>query len=237
MRESADQNIEPTAHAGGWRNVQLGEVLTLQRGFDLPTQDREPGDVPIVSSSGISGQHSKAKVAGPGVVTGRYGTIGRVYYIREDFWPLNTTLYVKDFKGNDPLFVSYLLRTIDFHAHNDKSSVPGVNRNHLHTVPVRVPPLPEQRAIAAILGALDDKIELNRRMNRTLEAMARAIFASWFVDFDPVRAKMEGRQPFGMDADTAALFPHAFEDSPLGQIPRGWQVGRFSDSIELLSGG
>ncbi len=204
-----------------WREVRLGDVVTLQRGFDLPSQRRKPGAIPIVSSSGISGRHIEAKVVGPGVVTGRYGTIGQVFFVDEDFWPLNTTLYVRDFKGNDPLFVSYLLRTLDFQSHNDKSSVPGVNRNHLHTAKVRVPPLSEQRAIAAILSALDDKIELNRRMNRTLEAMARAIFTSWFVDFDPVRAKMEGRQPFGMDADTAALFLDAFEDSPLGQIPRG----------------
>src|SRR5205807_4437604 len=103
--------------------------------------------------------------------------------------PLNTTLFVKDFKGNDPRFVSYLLRTIDFRSCSDKSSVPGVNRNHLHRLRVCVPEPPEQRAIAHILGTLDDKIELNRRMNETLEAMARAIFQSWFVDFDPVRAK------------------------------------------------
>src|SRR5689334_17809685 len=115
-----------------WNEHELGEVITLQRGFDLPTQDRNAGNVPIVSSSGITGVHNEAKVKGPGVVTGRYGTIGQVFYVKQDFWPLNTTLYVKDFKGNDPLFVSFLLRTIDFEAHSDKSSVPGVNRNHLH---------------------------------------------------------------------------------------------------------
>ncbi len=223
--------------AGDWPAVPLGDVLTLQRGFDLPIQDRKEGRIPIVSSSGISGSHSVAKVAAPGVVTGRYGTIGQVFYVTEDFWPLNTTLYVKDFKGNDPHFVSYLLRTIDYEAHNDKSTVPGVNRNHLHTTLVRLPPLPEQRTIAGILGALDDKIELNRRMNETLEAMARAIFTSWFVDFDPVRAKMEGRQPFGMDADTAALFPDSLDDSSLGLIPSSWVVRAFSDTIELLGGG
>lgn len=116
-----------------------------------------------------------------------------MFFIEKDFWPLNTTLFVKDFKGNDPLFVSYLLRTIDFASCSDKSSVPGVNRNHLHGLSVRVPRPSEQKAIAHILGTLDDKIELNRRMNETLEAMARALFKSWFVDFEPVRAKMEGR--------------------------------------------
>jgi type I restriction enzyme S subunit len=100
-----------------------------------------------------------------------------------------------------------------------------------------ISPLPEQRAIAHILGTLDDKIELNRRMNETLEAIARAIFKSWFVDFDPVRAKMAGRQPHGMDAATAALFPDAFEDSLLGKIPKGWRAGPFTEEIEVVGGG
>jgi type I restriction enzyme S subunit len=163
------------------------------------------------------------------VVTGRYGTIGQVFYIKEDYWPLNTTLFVKDFKGNDPLFVSFLLRTIDFLSCSDKSSVPGLNRNDLHLIKVKLPPLSEQKAIAHILGTLDDKIELNREMNQTLEAIARAIFKSWFVDFEPVRAKMEGRQPAGMDAATAELFPDEFEESALGMIPRGWRVGKLEN--------
>ena len=126
-------------------------------------------------------------------MTGRYGTLGKVFFIPEDFWPLNTTLYVRDFKGNDPRFIANFLSSLDFSAYSDKAAVPGLNRNHLHQAWVHVPPLPEQRAIAHILGTLDDKIELNRRMNETLEEMARALFKSWFVDFDPVRAKMDGR--------------------------------------------
>jgi type I restriction enzyme, S subunit len=96
-----------------------------------------------------------------------------------------------------------------------------------------IPPPPEQRAIAHELGTLDDKIELNRRMNETLEAMARAIFKSWFVDFDPVRAKAEGRQPHGMDPATAALFPDSFQDSPLGLIPWGWEVVNLPGAIDV----
>jgi type I restriction enzyme, S subunit len=110
-----------------------------------------------------------------------------------------------------------------------------------HTSPSRIydfrfdlPPLPEQRAIAEVLGALDDKIELNERMNATLDEMARALFKSWFVDFDPVRAKAEGRQPSQMDAATAALFPGSFEDSPLGPIPAGWRVGAVGDVAEVI---
>lgn len=214
----------------GWRQTELGNVLTLQRGFDLPIQERREGNVPVVSSSGVTGTHSKAMVTAPGVITGRYGTIGQTFFLTEDYWPLNTTLFVKDFKGNDPRFVYYLLKTIDFASCSDKSSVPGVNRNHLHSLPVSVPEsASEQRAIAQILGTLDDKIELNRRINDTLEAMARAIFKSWFVDFDPVHAKAEGRKPPGIDATTAAHFPDSFEDSPLGKIPKRWRIVGLGD--------
>jgi type I restriction enzyme S subunit len=219
-----------------WRETTLGEVLTLQRGFDLPARDRRPGKVPIVTSAGISGTHAEARIKAPGVVTGRYGTVGQVYFIGEDFWPHNTTLYVKDFKGNDPLFSSYLLRTINFLSCSDKSGVPGVNRNHLHLIKVQIPEPSEQRAIASVLGALDDKIELNRRMNETLEAMARAFFKSWFIDFDPVRAKLNNKIPAGLSDAAAALFPADFQESIVGPIPRGWTVTNLGQEAEFLTG-
>ena len=223
--------------AGEWEELPLGDVITLQRGFDLPSQDRKPGKVPIVSSSGVSDYHSEVGVKGPGVVTGRYGTIGQVFLVKEDYWPLNTTLWVKDFHGNDPQFASYLLRTVDFRSCSDKSSVPGVNRNDLHRIPVLLPPLAEQKAIAAVLGALDDKIELNRRMNATLEAMARALFQSWFVDFDPVRAKLDGREPIGLDPATAALFSKHLEESSIGKKPVGWEVTTLETTLSVLETG
>lgn len=216
-----------------WTEAPLGHFIELKRGYDLPTYGREDGPYPVVSSSGVTGMHREAKVHGPGVVTGRYGTIGEVFYLEGDFWPLNTTLYVRDFKGNDPRFVSYFLRTIDFTQFTDKAAVPGVNRNHLHELSVRFPPAHEQRRIAEVLCSLDDKIELNRWMNETLEAIARAIFKSWFVDFHPVRAKMSGREPAGMDAETAALFPDSMERSTLGDVPAGWAVGSMRDLITL----
>lgn len=223
--------------ASEWRDVLLGDVITLQRGYDLPAQDRKLGLVPVVTSSGISGSHSEPRAKAPGVVMGRYGTLGEIYYLNADFWPHNTTLYVKDFKGNDAKYIYYLLKTLDFTAHSDKTSVPGLNRNHLHTMKVRFPTEEsEQRRIAAILSSFDDKIELNRRMNATLEATARALFKSWFVDFDPVRAKMEGRQPEGMDAETAALFPDRLVESPLGEIPEGWRVEPLKEHIKAVKG-
>jgi len=166
------------------------------------------------------------------VITGRYGTIGTVHFVDDDFWPLNTTLYVRDFKGNDPRFVSYFLRGIDFHAYSDKAAVPGLNRNHLHEAKVLFPPLPEQRAIAATLGALDDKIELNRKMNATLEAMARALFRDWFVDFGPTRAKAEGREPY-LSSDLWSLFPDRLDD---GGKPEGWVVSTIGEEVRVVGG-
>ena len=143
-----------------WKTQSLGSVVTLQRGYDLPYRLRKPGSIPIVTSSGIEDIHCEAKVKGPGVVTGRYGTIGEVFFIRGDFWPLNTTLYVRDFHGNDPLFTSYFLQTIDFHSYSGKTGVPGVNRNDLHEVEVSFPPTKaEQEAIAEALSDADALIE------------------------------------------------------------------------------
>ena len=177
-----------------WTRIPLGNFVTLQRGHDLPDERRRPGHVPILGSFGITGWHDEAKAPGPGVTVGRSGaSFGVVSYTSRDYWPLNTALYVIDFHDNDPRFAYYFLQQFDFKSYNSGSAQPSLNRNFVHPVLVDVPPQNEQRAIAHILGTLDDKIELNRRMNETLEAMARALFKSWFVDFDPVRAKAEGR--------------------------------------------
>ena len=116
------------------------------------------------------------------------------------------------------------------------STFPNISKDQLSNIKIEVPPLPEQRAIARILGSLDDKIELNRHMNATLEAMAQAIFKSWFVDFDPVRAKMEGREPAGMNAETAALFPDAFEGVDGQEVPEGWNVSTIGSVLKLAYG-
>ena len=113
------------------------------------------------------------------------------------------------------------------------AAYPAVSPEDIGNAVIPLPPLKEQQAIACILGALDDKIELNRTMNRTLEATARAIFKSWFVDFDPVRAKAAGQQPPGLKPEIAALFPDSFEDSELGEIPKGWQVGKLGHIIQI----
>lgn len=116
-----------------WRNCNLGDVLTLKRGHDLPGDSRIDGDVPVVSSSGITGYHNEAKAQAPGVVTGRYGTIGEVFYLDQAYWPLNTSLYVIDFKGTHPKFAAYFLRNVLRNYQSEKAAVPGVDRNVLIT--------------------------------------------------------------------------------------------------------
>ena len=227
--------------AGEWREVTLGEVLTLQRGFDLPTTQRKPGRYPVIASTGPVGTHCEAMVRGPGVVIGRSGSLGGGQFVEHDFWPLNTTLWVKDFKGNDPRFCYYLLKSIDLAQFNVGSGVPTLNRNHIHPFPVALPPLHEQRAIAHVLGTLDDKIELNRRMNETLEEMARTLFKSWFVDFEPIRAKMEGRWRRGeslpgLPAEHYDLFPNRLVPSELGDIPEDWEVKPLKELCTLRAG-
>ena len=237
-----DQRVLLTAAGSGanvhgeWREGTLGGVIEFKRGYDLPQRDRIPGSVPLVSSSGVTDFHAEAKVKGPGVVTGRYGTLGEVFFIQEDFWPLNTALYVRDFKGNDPRFISYFLRSLDFSAYSDKAAVPGLNRNHLHEATVCYPTdIGQQRAIAHVLGTLDDKIELNRRMNQTLEEMARAIFQDWFVDFGPTRAKKEGLDPY-LPPELWDLFPDQLIDSEVGEIPEGWEWKTVKDCFDLTMG-
>jgi type I restriction enzyme S subunit len=149
---------------------------------------------------------------------------------------IDTAFYLEPKTDFDMRWAYYQLLTHDINAMDSGSAIPSTSRDEFYTLPVRVPPLSEQRAIARILGALDDKIELNQRMNETVEAIARAVFKSWFVDFDPVRAKAEGRQPTGMEAETAALFPNDFEDSPLAKIPKGWRVEHIGDVVRCVGG-
>jgi type I restriction enzyme S subunit len=139
----------------------------------------------------------------------------------------------------DIYFVEYMFRFMRNRIqHQATGSVQdNINIETLERLSFPVPPLAEQRAIAAALGALDDKIELNRRMNATLEAMARALFQSWFVDFDPVRAKLDGREPFGLDPASAALFPDSFDGSAVGQIPNGWRIKPVGEVVDCVGGG
>ena len=168
--------------------VKLGTVMTLHRSYDLPNAQRKSGDVPVISSSGISGSHSVAKLDGENVITGRYGTIGEVFYHNGPCWPLNTTLFVEDFHGNDPKYVAYLLEVmldalqIDG---TDKSTVPGVDRNVLHDLVVPyISDLASQQTITRVLSAIDAKITNNKKLMAELEDTVRLIYDYWFTQFD-----------------------------------------------------
>jgi type I restriction enzyme S subunit len=218
---------------GEWLETTLGEAIEFQRGHDLPEQARKPGSVPVIGSAGPNGSHNEARARGPGVTIGRSGaSAGVVTYVAEDYWPHNTCLYVTNFRGNDPRFCFYWLGTLDLAKYNSGSAQPSLNRNYTYGIRVWLPPPSEQHAIANLLGSLDDKIELNRRMAETLEGMARVIFKSWFVDFDPVRAKAEGR-PTGLPDDLAALFPDRFGAD---RLPEGWTTEPFARLFEISGG-
>ncbi len=211
-----------------WRGVALGEFVALQRGHDLPEDQRRIGDVPVLGSFGITGLHDQPRAQGPGVTIGRSGaSLGVVSYSSMDYWPLNTVLYVKDFHGNDPRFAYFLLRTIDFRRFNSGSAQPSLNRNYIHPMRIRIPPVAEQRRISTLLGVFDDKIDVNRRMAETLEEIVRTLFVSWFVDFDPVRGTAT------VPEDIRPLFPKRLVDSSIGSVPEGWVVAPLGDRVEL----
>lgn len=200
-----------------WETVQLAEFVTLKRGYDLPSSRRVDGSVPVVSSSGVTGRHNTAKVKGPGVVTGRYGTLGEVFFVSDDFWPLNTSLYVQDFKGNDPRFSAYFLKHVLAKTNSDKAAVPGVNRNHLHALVVRVTQdIDEQKAIASVLSAYDDLIENNRRRIQLLERAARLLYREWFIHL---------------------RFPGHEHTPIINGIPVGWEKKAAYNMMNIHSGG
>ena len=189
------------------QTMRFKDFITLQRGFDLPKARRVPGRFSVVASTSIQDYHAEYKVRPPGVVTGRSGSLGEVLYLDQPFWPLNTTLWVKDFKGNLPRYVYYYLQTLGLEHYNSGAGVPTLNRNHLDTLAVEVHDPRSQRKIAGILSAYDDLIENNLRRIQILEEMAQNLYREWFVKF-----RFPGHEGAG------------FVDSPLGPVPAGWEV-------------
>lgn len=208
---------------GEWRDREWGQIAKLEYGKSLRGYEGVAGRYRVYGTNGPIGWHDEALCSHPGVIVGRKGAYRGIHYSPEPFFVIDTAFYLEPKEDIDLRWAYYALLTYDINGMDSGSAIPFTSRESFYRMPVRVPPLGEQRAIAHILGTLDDKIELNRRMNETLEAIARALFKSWFVDFDPVRAKAEGRDP-GLPKPLADLFPDSFEDSELGQIPKGWNV-------------
>ncbi len=154
-----------------WDTGRLDDLLVLQRGFDLPTPQRIPGKYPVVAASGLSGTHNEYKVKGPGVTTGRSGVIGQVYFVHEDFWPLNTSLWIKEFKLAKPAFAYYLLKTLDLAIFNAGSAVPTLNRNHIHNLPLPMPSTELIERFENFAMPLLDKVHANENEIRTLSSL------------------------------------------------------------------
>ena len=207
---------------------RLGDILNFKRGYDLPVHSRQEGIYPVISFSGISGYHVEYKADGEGIVTGRYGTLGKMYYINGKYWPHNTALYVTDFKENFPKYIYYLLTCIGKVKTSDKSAVPVVNRNELHEVLVPFLPRNLQENAASILSALDAKIELNNCINAKLEAMAKMLYDYWFVQFDFPDGKGNPYKSSGGKM--------VYNKTLKREIPQGWEVKNVSSLLFVKTG-
>ena len=227
--------------AGEWRSSIWGDEISLKYGKALRDYDIAHGKFRVYGSNGPIGWTACPLAPGPGVILGRKGAYRGVEYSPDPFFVIDTAYYVVPKTELDMRWLYYAIKHYKLGEIDDGSPIPSTTRAAVYVQDLEVPPINEQRAIAHILGTLDDKIQLNRRMNETLEAMARALFKSWFVDFEPVRAKMEGRWRKGeslpgLPAHLYDLFPDSFEESELGEIPRGWQVQGLDEIANFLNG-
>ena len=201
----------------GFREVRLGDVLMFQRGFDITKNDQSVGNVPIVSSSGVSSFHDKWQVKGPGVVIGRKGTLGTVHFISSNYWPHDTTLWVKDFKGNDPRFLHYFIQTLKLENFDVGASNPTLNRNHIHRIKILFPKdIDTQRKISAILAGYDDLIEINKKRIMVLEKLAEEIYREWFVRL---------------------RFPGYASTTVVKGLPQGWTLEKLEHAFKFTGGG
>ena len=166
-----------------WKECQLGDLITFQRGHDLPKTKMQGGKYPVVGSNGIIGYHNEYTTEAPSITIGRSGNVGKPFLFKGRSWSHNTSLYIKEYKAVDPIFIYYFLQTLDLGNYAGGSAVPTLNRNHIHTLNVYVPPnIDEQRRIGAVLSVIDDKIELNTAINENLEQQAQAIYAQMFIE-------------------------------------------------------
>lgn len=231
----------------------LGDLVEFQRGYDLPKSEFMKGTVPVISSNGILGFHNVAKVKAPGITIGRSGTVGLPHFITEDFFPHNTSLFIKDFKGNVPQYIFYLIKTLKLNEYGSGSGVPTMNRNHLHPIKVsaHLNKITQQK-IAKVLSDIDAKIELNNKINAELEAMAKTLYDYWFVQFDFPFDFAQGKpvpvtEPVEVPGLQQAQSPQKPYKSSGGkmvwneelkrEIPEGWEVKKIKDVAKTGSGG
>ena len=227
--------------ANDWAQRPLGELTENFDNIRVPVKeaDRRAGSYPYYGASGIvdyvdgylfDGEYLLIAEDGENL---RTRTTPVAFLARGKFWVNNHAHIVRGNSEADTRFLMYALANTDISGYLTGTTLPKLTQGNLNRILVPAPLVPEQRAVASVLSTLDDKIELNRQMTETLQGMARALFKSWFVDFDPARAKTEGRDP-GIPKRIAELYPSSFEESELGSIPTGWRTGRFGDVVEHL---
>ena len=226
-----------------WAERMLGELTDNFDAVRVPVKQaaRQPGPYPYYGASGVVDRVDDYLFDGEYLLIAEDGENLRTrntpiaFLANGKFWVNNHAHIVRGNHKTNTRYLMYALSELDISGYLTGSTMPKLTQGNMNQISLLTPPLPEQRAIAHILGTLDDKIELNRRMNETLEAMARALFKSWFLDFDPVRAKMAGRDT-GLPKRLADLFPDRMVDSELGEIPEGWEVKTLGDLLELAYG-
>jgi type I restriction enzyme S subunit len=226
-----------------WPERTLGELTENFDGVRVPVKeaDRRAGPYPYYGASGVVDHVDAFLFDGEYLLIAEDGENLRTrntpvaFMARGKFWVNNHAHIVRGNSEADTRFLMYSLAATDISGYLTGSTIPKLTQGNMNRIPLLTPPLADQRAIAHILGTLDDKIELNRRMGETLSTMARALFKSWFIDFEPVRAKAEGRDP-GLPKPLADLFPWSLVDSELGKIPEGWVVETLADHYQAVKG-
>lgn len=228
--------------AGERFDLPLGEVCDVKQGRylgpgDMSEVQTDQTPIPVIGANGILGYTDQVSYADPvTLVTCRGSNCGMLQRTKGPTWISNNAMACPPKKPHDSRYIHYVLQATNFDEVITGSAQPQITTGHLITKLVTITrDADEQKRIAEVLGTLDDKIELNRRMNATLEATARALFQSWFVDFDPVRAKLDGRTPSGMDPATAALFPEHLEHGEQGLLPIGWHPAPFEELCDINS--
>ncbi|WGE71397.1 restriction endonuclease subunit S [Actinobacillus equuli subsp. haemolyticus] len=210
-------------------SCQLGDLIEFQRGYDLPRSEFVEGEYPVQSSNGILGYHNEYKVEAPGITIGRSGTVGIPHLLRKNFFPHNTALFVKDFKGNDVEYIYYLLHYLDLGNQKSGSGVPTMNRNHLHPLKIKAyTDLETQQKIAQVLSTLDRKIALNQQINAELEKMAKTLYDYWFVQFD---FPDENGNPYKSSGGEMVYHPELKRE-----VPKGWGRKTIGDYCKSTGG-
>lgn len=220
--------------AGDWLETTWGDIADLKYGKAMTAYTDQPNVARVYGTNGPIGWHDAALQPGPGVIVGRKGACRGVHYADHPFWVIDTAYYLSPRTPMDLRWAYYWLLNFDVNNIDDGSPIPSTTREAFGYTPLKFPPLNEQVRIADLLASLDAKIELNRQMAATLEDMARALFKSWFVDFDPVHTKAQGGDA-GLGDDIAALFPSGFDDH---NLPAGWSRMRYGEACSsIYSGG